>query len=544
MKASLKVYLAQINTVVGDLHGNRERVLRAIGDAKRKGADLVTFPELALTGYPPEDLLLQRHFISGNLKALKSIAHFTRGIYAVVGFVDRDKRRRLFNAAALLSDGKIQNVYHKVSLPNYGVFDERRYFVPGDRPGVWSMGKLKVGISICEDIWQKDNFVYQKKVADKISLLINISASPYHLGKQSVRERLLKSLARHIEGPVIYNNLVGGQDELVFDGGSLIVDARGRFMGQARRFEEDARMVEIPMRRGAGPRGPTRPAPLRLEEEVYKALLLGTRDYIKKNGFKKVLIGLSGGIDSALVARIAVDALGPRDVIGVTLPSMFSSKETYRDAKQLAKNLGIPCLEFNIDGVFKKYLGLFKKTFAPYPKDITEENLQARIRGNILMALSNKFGYLVLTTGNKSEMATGYCTLYGDMAGGFAVIKDVPKTLVFRLARYRNCLPPKNSIPFSILKRPPTAELKANQEDQDTLPPYTTLDKFLELYVEKDMSLEEIVRKGVPLALARKMAGRVDRSEYKRRQSPPGVKITLKAFGRDRRIPITNRYEP
>ena len=552
-RTPFRAAVAQINTTVGDLNGNRQKIVKAIRQAWGYGAELVTFPELALTGYPPEDILFQRRFVSDNLRLLKSLLPETRGITIVVGFVDRDGRGRLYNAAAVIADERILGIYHKVALPNYGVFDEKRYFYAGDRKCLIQRNGVCLGITICEDIWQKEGYVYQKGRFNKASLFINISASPYHVGKERQRETLLKSLAQKIKKTVIYHNLVGGQDELVFDGGSLIVSPAGKVIAQAKRFEEDLLIHDIAIRSSSSsPARPPAPLPRRQitrpvsseEEEVYKALVLGTRDYLRKNGFIKALVGLSGGIDSALVARIAADALGENNVIGVTMPSPFTSGETYRDAKELAKRIGIQCLEFGIVALFDAYLKTLKPAFQGRPRDIAEENLQARIRGNLLMALSNKFGYLVLTTGNKSEMATGYCTLYGDMAGGFAVIKDVPKTMVFRLARYRNRLGPRDSIPSSILKRPPTAELRPNQKDQDTLPPYPLLDRFLKYYVEMDMSLEKIVRSGIPKKVALKLAKRVDGNEYKRRQAPPGVKITPKAFGRERRMPITNRYTP
>ncbi len=534
---AIRVSIAQINTTVGDLAGNQEKILRYIDQAKKERSDLVTFPELAITGYPPEDILFKDHFISENIRVLESLARETKGIMAVVGFVDRDKQKRLYNAAALISDQKVRYVYHKCYLPNYSVFDERRYFIAGSSEGFVDLGKSTLGITICEDIWLKESFVYQKSYSDKISLLVNISASPYFMNKQAVREKLVKDLATKMRRTVIYHNLVGGQDELVFDGGSMAIDASGKMIAAAKRFEEELLTFDLSKKKLSIP-----PKAPKTEEEVYKALVLGTRDYILKNRFKKVLIGLSGGIDSALVACIAVDALGADNVIGVTMPSPYTSNETYKDARKLAENLSIECLEFKIDDILDKYLSVFRDVFSSRSADTTEENIQARIRGNILMALSNKFGHLVLTTGNKSEMATGYCTLYGDMAGGFAVIKDVPKTLVFKLAKHRNSLSQRPSIPESIIKRPPTAELRHGQKDQDTLPPYDVLDRFLELYVENDLSVEKIARHGIPVSVSKKIARMVDNNEYKRRQSPPGVKITPKAFGKDRRMPITNRY--
>lgn len=540
MKNSVRLALAQINTTVGDLSGNRQKVLQAVSEARKKKAELVIFPELTLTGYPPEDLLFKQRFVTDNLRSLRAILNQVKGIAVLLGYVDRDKEGHLYNAAALISDKKNIFNYRKIELPNYGVFDEKRYFSAGGDFGLLNWKKKRMALTICEDIWQKNSWVYQKDTLGQPSVLLNISASPYHVGKHKEREALVKNLARQSGVSVVYLNLVGGQDELVFDGGSMVVDARGNILAAAKRFEEDLLVVDVPM--GQHKPAPSKNIRMGLEEEVYRALVLGTRDYIRKTGFKKVLIGLSGGIDSALVARIAVDALGADNVTAVTMPSPYTSRETLDDAKILSKNLGMHCREIRIDSIFESYLKNLKPEFSGLAPDTTEENLQARIRGNLLMALSNKFHALVLTTGNKSEMATGYCTLYGDMAGGFAVIKDVPKTLVFRLCRYRNKLSPKNSIPESILKRPPTAELRHNQKDQDTLPPYSLLDRALEFYVENDLSVDQVVKKGIPRSMIQKVARMVDGNEYKRRQAPPGIKITPKAFGRDRRMPISNRY--
>ena len=564
-RLGLKVLIAQINTTVGDFEGNLKKIRLALKAAKQARAKLVTFPELTLTGYPPEDVLLKEHFVDDNHKAFRSLLPFTKGLMAVVGFVDRDAKKNIYNAAAFIVDGKVRYIYRKIHLPNYGVFDEKRYFTPGNSAAILDLGRFSLGLTICEDIWPADSFVYQKSFTGKISLLVNISCSPYHLNKQIERKKLIKKLAIKTRCTVIYHNLVGGQDELVFDGGSLVVDQGGWILAEAVGFEEQLLIADAPL--ALVPPKSLRSSNLKIlpikiphsflgrfskksypkqtllsqEEEVYKALVLGTRDYILKNRFKKVLIGLSGGIDSAIVACIAVDALGAQNVLGVTMPSPYTSKETYGDAKLLAKNLSIECLDIGIEVILNQYLAVLKRPFSGHPVDTTEENLQARIRGNILMALSNKFGYLVLATGNKSEMATGYCTLYGDMAGGFAVIKDVPKTMVFKLAAYKNRAG-VGIIPQTIIQRPPTAELRHDQKDQDTLPPYSVLDKFLEAYVEKDGSIKQIVKQGISMALARKTARMVDRNEYKRRQAPPGIKITPKAFGRDRRMPITNHY--
>ncbi|MBI4432028.1 MAG: NAD+ synthase [Candidatus Omnitrophica bacterium] len=534
-----KIHLAQINTTVGDLPGNRQKIVNAIHQARLGRADLVSFPELTIAGYPPEDLLYKKKFIKENRKVLESLRPETAGLVAVVGFVDQDKKGLLYNAAAVFADRKLLKVYRKNLLPNYGVFDEKRYFTAGSGPAIIAWKGMRIGLTICEDIWQKESYVYQKSFRGKVSLILNISASPYYMGKQSERFSLVQNLARHTGAFVAYHNLVGGQDELVFDGGSFVVSPQGRILCQAKRFEEDAVAVDLSVTEKIK----NAPALMRPEEETYQALCLGTRDYVRKNGFKKVLVGLSGGIDSALVACVARDALGKENVIGVTMPSRYTSQETLQDAKVLADNLDITCHAIEMDPIFASYLKTLEPIFLGQPHNIAEENLQARVRGNILMAIANKFGHMVLTTGNKSEMATGYCTLYGDMAGGFAVIKDVPKTLVFRLARYRNAFS-DSPIPVSTIARPPSAELRHNQKDQDTLPPYSELDRFIELYVEKDLSVDEVIRKGIQKDVALKSAKMVDGNEYKRRQSPPGVKITPKAFGRDRRMPITNRFLP
>lgn len=560
----LRVCLAQINCVVGDLSGNRDLVLQALVEARLKKADLVVFPELTLTGYPPEDIVFKDHFIEDNLKALRQVASATGGLTAVVGYTDRGKNGCLHNCAAVLHDGRHVFSYRKMELPNYGVFDEKRTFTAGDRFAAIQLKGLRIGLTICEDIWLEHGRLASSGLFGSVSALLNLSASPYHAGKQKERLKLFKKVARRAQAPLLYANLVGGQDELVFDGGSLIMHPKKGVLAEAHRFEKDLLFAdlyltpagkkpssygEVVLKPAKIPAGSVRTAlgarkapKMSREEEVYKALVLGTRDYIQKNGFRKVLLGLSGGIDSALVLAIAADAIGPSNVIAVTMPSRYTSQATYKDALRLAQNYGVECLEVPIGRIFDAYLADLRSAFKGRKPDSAEENLQARIRGNLLMALSNKFGHLVLTTGNKSEMATGYCTLYGDMAGGYAVIKDVPKTLVYRLVNYRNRLTPKNGIPASIVRRPPTAELRPRQKDQDTLPPYERLDLFLEQYIEKDSPIRAIIKKGVPAAEARELAIRVDGNEYKRRQAPPGVKITPKAFGRDRRMPITNRY--
>lgn len=534
MKQTLRVAIAQINSTVGDIEGNSKKLLEYVQRAKRLEADIVTFPELVLCGYPPEDLLLKPSFINENLKAIKRISLSIKGIAAIVGFVDR-VGGGLYNAAALISDGKIKGVYHKMHLPNYSVFDEKRYFKEGKRPFIFKIKKgVSCGISICEDIWHPEGPLKIQAGKDaKIIFVIN--ASPYYMGKIKKREEILRSQARANDVFIFYTNLVGGQDELVFDGQSFIVDNKGNIVARANAFKEDLLIVDIG--RGVLQRAPTALNPL---DEVYQALVLGLKDYVHKNGFKKVVIGISGGIDSALTAAIAKDALGRENTIGVFMPSMFTAKESKSDALKLVKNLGIKLREVPITNIFKAYLKDLSQIFKGYPSGIAEENIQARIRGNILMAISNKFGYLVLTTGNKSEISCGYCTLYGDMAGGFSVLKDVPKTLVYKLAGFVN--KKEEAIPKGIFTRPPTAELKPNQKDTDTLPPYEILDPIIKAYVEEDKGLEKIIKDSNRKALALKVIQMIDRSEYKRRQASPGIKITPKAFGRDRRMPITNKF--
>ncbi len=563
---TLKVTMAQLNPTVGDLKGNRDKVLHAVGQARVDGSGLVVFPELVLTGYPPEDLLHQHSFIEGNLAALRSIVPQTRGLAALIGFVDKDKRGLLYNAAAVIADRKLVHIYHKIDLPNYGVFDEMRYFVAGQKGCVLDAGGgIRIGVAICEDIWLPTSLVYSKAYRDAVSLLVNISASPYHVGKLKIREQLVQNLAKKARTAVLHENLIGGQDELVFDGSSFVADSNGKIVIRQARFEECVQTYDIPVGLAtkvlpktsfntvkvtaiaSGLKTNTNVQVLKPEngspeKEAYDALVLGTRDYMQKNHFQRTVIGLSGGIDSALVACLAVDATGRKNVLGVTMPSQHTSVATKTDAHLLAKNLGIDCIEIPIKSLYRVYEASLKKIFGSSTPDKTEENLQARIRGNLLMAISNKWGHLVLTTGNKSEMATGYCTLYGDMAGGFAVIKDIPKTLVYRLSRYRNSLGPKKVIPDSVLRRAPTAELRPDQKDQDSLPPYSKLDRFLEAYIEKSESIQQIVREGIPKKLAVALANLVDANEYKRRQAPPGIKITPRAFGKDRRMPLTNRY--
>ncbi|MBP6342464.1 MAG: NAD+ synthase [Candidatus Omnitrophica bacterium] len=555
----LRVALAQINSTVGDLVGNQRKIRASIHQAKVMGADFVCLPELAVCGYPPEDLLYKSHFIEHNIKIIGELAAAAHGLTAVVGFVDL-KNGKLFNAAAVLSDGKIKAVYHKQELPNYGVFDEKRYFKPGTENFLLSAAGVKIGVNVCEDIWV-DGASYAKQAESGARLLVNISSSPYEIGKTQVRLDLIARRAKETGCFICYTNLVGGQDELVFDGGSFIVDPKGQVVVFAKQFEEDLSIVDldIPQNSGGNARLPVIEVQTsqinkpkhseqnipRLEEtaEIYQALVLGTRDYVLKNGFAKTLIGLSGGIDSALVATIACDAIGKENVVGVSMPTRFNSRGTRNDARKLAANLGIEFMEIPIKRVMAAYEATLDPWFYGKHPDITEENLQARIRGNILMAFSNKFGWLVLTTGNKSEMAVGYCTLYGDMSGGFAVIKDLLKTKVYELSRFRNLQAGKMVIPKSVLLRAPSAELRDNQTDQDSLPPYDDLDLMLASYVENHESIAQMTAKIKDEKLCRKVIGLVDKSEYKRRQAPPGIKITSRAFGKDWRLPITNHYK-
>ena len=567
MVKSWRIAIAQINCTVGDLTGNCAKIIEYAEKAKDSGADIVTFPELAITGYPPEDLLMKPKFIEDNIAVLKEVARSIEDLVAVVGFVDKENGD-LFNAAAVMYEGEIMGVHHKILLPNYGVFDEKRYFIPGKKPSIFKFGKLIFGVNICEDIWFDEGPTSAQARAGA-NLILNINASPYHTGKIKVREEIVRHQASTNQVFIAYSNLVGGQDELVFDGQSMVSDNNGNIIARALAFQEDLLVIDIPKGRlekkqptktkNAQPKQrdmvtvsdnvmqTTKPditwrqrETLDPVAEVYGALVLGLRDYVLKNGFGNVTIGLSGGIDSAIVAALAADALGKDRVVGVFMPSRYTSRESEEDARELSKNLGITMLEIPIDGIYKAYISTFDPLFKEREEDITEENIQARIRGNILMALSNKFGWLVLTTGNKSEMSVGYATLYGDMAGGFAVIKDVPKTLVYLLSAFRNSS--GLVIPRRILEKEPTAELKPDQRDSDTLPPYDTLDPILKAYVEEDKHPEEIVSPSLEKDVVNRVSKMVDGSEYKRRQSPPGIKITPKAFGKDRRMPITNRY--
>ena len=568
----LRVALAQVNPTVGAIEANARLVIDTMDRARALGADLVAFPELVLTGYPPEDLVFKPAFIEANLRALAHVAARSLGLTCVLGFVD--KRDDVFNAAAVLHDGARVGAYHKQYLPNYGVFDENRYFQAGTAAPVFALGDSLFAVNICEDVWYPTGPTTRQALAGA-ELIVTINASPYHAGKARFREKMLATRAADDLVCLAFVNTVGGQDELVFDGQSLVFNERGERIGRGRTFEEDLVVADLDLddvfrarlhdsRRRKEKLGapapeppialPPRAASARPElplvaaeevsrlEEIYRALLVGTRDYVRKNGFSHVAIGLSGGIDSALVAAVAVDALGAANVTGVTMPSPYSSAGTRRDAARLAKNLGIDFLRLPITPVIGAYRRALAAPFKGLKADVTEENLQARVRGNYLMALSNKFGWLVLTTGNKSEIGVGYSTLYGDMAGGFAVIKDVPKTLVYELAAHANARAGRELIPRAVFERAPSAELRPDQTDQDTLPPYPVLDAILEAYVEEDRGLADIIARGFDEATVRRVIAMVDRNEYKRRQGPIGIKITPRAFGKDWRLPIVNRF--
>jgi NAD+ synthase (glutamine-hydrolysing) len=585
-----RIAMAQMNPTVGDLSGNVRRMTGWLREARKAKADLVVFPELAITGYPPEDLLLKPRFVDDTRRALDEVTRGCRGVVAVIGYVAEGGvaqpktdhpmvvpagRHELYNAAAIIAERRLVGTYCKLFLPNYGVFDESRYFHPGRRIPVFVVNGTVLGVNICEDIWFPEG-PSRAQAAAGAEVIVNINASPFHVGKSRLREQMLATRARENGVIVTYTNTVGGQDELVFDGNSLILDQAGEVILRGKAFEEDLLVADLNvaavtrsrMAHGrkkwlsGGPRAaiervvisassrartrarlvPSGPAPLGPLEEVYRALVLGVRDYVKKNGFSRVVIGLSGGVDSALTAVIAADAIGPANVLGVFMPSPYTSRESREDVAELVRRLNVPLHTIPIANTFQSYVRLLAPLCQGREPDVTEENLQARIRGNILMALSNKFGYLVLTTGNKSEMSVGYATLYGDMAGGFAVIKDVPKTMVYDLTRLRNRMGPAALIPKRILDRPPSAELKPDQKDEDSLPPYSVLDPILRAYVEEDRAPEEIVGMGFPRRTVVKVIAMVDRSEYKRRQAPIGIKITLRAFGKDRRMPVTNRY--
>ncbi len=579
----LRVALAQINTTVGDLEGNTHKILDSMQQAYTAGGHLVCFPELALPGYPPEDLLLKPGFVAANLRKLDEIIQASNdfpGLTAIIGFVDRDDD--IYNAAAIIHEGKLAGVYHKHYLPNYGVFDEYRYFQSGNKAPIFFIHGIHVGINICEDIWYPTGPLPRQAHAGA-EVIININGSPYYSGKRAVREEMIATRAADNGLIIAYLNMVGGQDELVFDGGSMVFNEQGLLIARGKHFEEDMLIVDLdtasvfrsrlhdPRRRQERWRiniddvpiipvatTPLKPlnntppvvlaAPQRIEPqmeqlaEIYAALVLGTRDYLHKNGFKEVVIGLSGGIDSSLVAVIATDALGSENITGISMPSGYSSEHSKSDAQHLAENLGIRYLTIPIEEAFRLSLHMMEPALGQEYPGLAAENLQARIRGNILMTISNKYGSLVLTTGNKSEMAVGYSTLYGDMAGGFAVLKDVLKTLVYKLCQYRNTLGEQPVIPQRVIDKPPSAELRPSQQDTDSLPPYDELDPILQAYVEDDRSFDEMLAMGFKRETVERVMRLVDTSEYKRRQAPPGVKITPRAFGRDRRLPITNRY--
>ena len=534
----LRAALAQINTTVGDLRGNTAKVLDYIDRARAQGADIVSFPELTITGYPPEDLLYKHNLIRENRECLDRIIEHSAGIAVVVGFVDWDEG--IFNAAAVIQDRKLLGIYHKVHLPNYGVFDEKRYFQPGEECPVFDINGTTVGVNVCEDIWYESGPT-NVQAESGARVIMNINGSPYHRGKGRFREEMLAGRARDNGVYVCYTNLVGGQDELVFDGGSCVFSPSGDVLARGRQFEEDLLLIDIDSESSQPDTTPIYD-PLPDLEEVYQALTIGTRDYVRKNGFKQVVIGLSGGIDSTLTATIAADALGPENVVVVTMPSRYSSEGSIADSDILAKNLGVKLWNISIEDMFQSSLDSLDPHFAGTGSGIAEENLQARMRGILLMAISNKFGWLVLTTGNKSEMAMGYGTLYGDMAGGFAVIKDVPKVLVYELAETRNARGPRPVIPQSVIDKEPSAELRPDQKDTDSLPPYSVLDPVLEAYVEQDKSPADIIGMGFDEEMVKRVIKAVDRNEYKRRQAAPGVKITPRNFGRDRRMPIVNWY--
>jgi NAD+ synthase (glutamine-hydrolysing) len=586
---TLRVALAQLNPTVGDLDGNFRRVVESIERARAQHVDLLALPEMVIPGYMPEDLLLKPSFIERAIERTHELVAHTAGITVVVGTVERDVD--LFNSAVVLHDGRWIGSHRKRYLPNYGVFDENRYFMPGRGSAVFVRNGTGVGVSICEDIWSPGGPVEEQVIRGGAEVILNLSASPYHAGKADARRRMLSTRAADNLAVVCYVNLVGGQDEIVFDGASLIVDEQGHVLAEAEMFEEafvvadldldgvfNARLHDPRLRKeraldggdsiprfelslstaaaveGAGGlatattlkpalEAPPAPRERELAAEIYQALVLGTRDYVRKNGFENVVLGLSGGVDSALCACIAADALGPQHVVGVCMPSQYTSGASREDAEALARALGLRFYGLSIQDVAEAYRRSLEAPFAGREADITEENLQARIRGNYLMALSNKFGWLVLTTGNKSEYSVGYTTLYGDMAGGFAILKDVYKTMVYQLALLRNRRAGTAPIPERTITRPPSAELRPDQTDQDTLPPYDVLDPILRFYVEEDLAIRDIVKAGFDEPLVRRVIAMVDRSEYKRRQSPPGIKITPRALGKDRRLPITNRWQ-
>ena len=541
MASSLRVALCQLNTTVGDLDGNVACILSALAEAKSQGAQLAVFPELSITGYPPEDLLLKPGFVDDGLEALAKAVAATDGCAAMVGFVDRDDAGRLYNAAAFCRDGAVESVYRKRHLPNYSVFDEERYFEPGTNgSAVVEIAGVRVGVAICEDVWWPAGPLAGMPAAGA-EVVVILNASPYYARRIEDRQRMLDARAAEARCPLVFVNQVGGQDELVFDGGSLAVGADGAVRVALPQFEQAVVTVELAELLGAPRVEPARPS---VTAEVYDALVLGTRDYVHKNGFTDVVFGLSGGIDSSLVACVAADAVGPEHVHAVALPSRYTADESNDYAAQLAKNLGIDFRTIAIEPAYGPMLELLAPSFGDLPADVAEENLQGRIRAALLWSLSNKLGWMVLVCGNKSELAVGYTTAYGvDMAGGFAPIKDVWKTEIYALARERNRRAGKEVIPEAVLTRPPTAELRPNQLDQDSLPPYEVLDPILEGFVEQDRTAAELIEAGHDADIVKRIVGMVDRAEWKRRQAPPGVRVSPKAFGRDRRMPITNKYK-
>lgn len=573
----IRIGIAQINTTVGDLKGNRDLILNQIANGEKNAVDLLLFPELTITGYPPEDLLFKDTFIEANLKVLHQIKQQIGEMIVIVGFVDKVDDK-YFNAAAILHRGQIIVRYHKIALPNYGVFDEKRYFEPGKQLFSLNWNGIKLGLTICEDIWADLNLPDALVFLNDVQIILNISASPYHVGKRTVREQLVANHALSKRAQFVLTNLVGGQDELIFDGQSLVSDENGHLIHRGLPFQEDffafdldaekvhlirqqdsaflaqkeaflssfpIKEIRLETNSFSSPKPPLashQNNELDNSGEIYQALVLGTRDYTLKNGFKKVVLGLSGGIDSALCATVAVDALGAENVIGVAMPSQYSSEHSLKDAEKLVENLKCKFYIIPIQSTYQTYKQMLAEVFQDVAEDVTEENIQARIRGNIIMALSNKFGWLAVTTGNKSEVSVGYCTLYGDMVGGFAIIKDVPKTLVYQLAHFRNQMAHDFLIPENTILKPPSAELRPGQLDEDSLPKYSLLDKILEAYVEHNLDLDKIIALGYPEQVVRDVIRLVDKSEYKRRQSAPGIKITPRAFGKDRRMPLTNKF--
>lgn len=571
----VRIAVGQMNSTLGDFENNTKKIIDYIKEARDIEADIILFPELAISGYPPEDLVYKKSFLKSNLKSLEKILPHTKNIIVIVGFIY--VRNDIYNSAGILFNGEIKGIYNKIFLPNYGVFDEERYFQRGKNPIFFNLNEnLAFGVSICEDIWYPEGPGFASALFNA-DIILNINASPFYYNKWSIREKMLSIRAMDYGTAIVYCNMVGGQDELVFDGHSLVVNENGEIINRGKPFEEELLITDISVdsirtKRLKDPRWKKKDilspimqpeiinldfklkdkkikiekiekTPPTIEEEVFKGLVLGLKDYFRKNSFSKAVIGISGGIDSALVSAIATVALGKENVTGIFMPSMFTSKESIEDSKELTKNLGINLIEIPITNIYEAYINSLKPFFKNLPFNTTEENLQARIRGNLLMAFSNKFGWLVITTGNKSEMSTGYATLYGDMAGGFALLKDVPKTLVYKVAKYYNEIYPENKIPERIFKKAPTAELRPNQTDQDTLPPYEILDKIIKSYVEEDKSFDEICQSGIDKETVKKVITMIDRNEYKRRQAPPGVKITPRAFGKDWRIPITNRFK-